>query len=166
MDGVILGASLQCAGVDADESKIAAHHLLPKVLKSIPICIQRQKLHGYPPSCQPNFTEKLDAAESVRLRRAAGRVVALEISPLSLFVCALNVMLKNKVDQRSSGADWSPIQRVYFSVWNRNLTDGYFTHRTVSSNLQDCEGCYFHKKTASDSATSWAQVFAGSGDLL
>ena len=34
---------------------------------------QRQKLHGYLPSRQPNFTDKKQAAGPARLRRAVGK---------------------------------------------------------------------------------------------
>ncbi len=56
---------------------------------------QRQKLHGYLPSRQPNFTEKLELP-SLQDFGALLEEQSKEISTTIAFVRALNVMLKNK----------------------------------------------------------------------
>lgn len=66
-----------------------------KVLKSTNICTNAAALHGYLPSRQPNFTEKLELPTTEDFG-ALLEEQNKEISTTIAFVRALNVMLKNK----------------------------------------------------------------------
>ena len=57
---------------------------------------QRQKLHGYLPSRQPNFTEKLRLPSLQETSARCWKSRAKRSLPLSLSFVPLNVMLKNK----------------------------------------------------------------------
>ncbi len=83
---------------------------------------QRQKLHGYLPSRQPNFTESFELP-SLQDFGALLEEQSKEISTTIAFVRALNVMLKNKSikDRRYRS---SPTKRV-LSVWRLVPSDWY-----------------------------------------
>ena len=65
---------------------------------------QRQKLHGYLPSRQPNFTEKLELP-SLQDFGALLEEQSKEISTTIAFVRAPERDAEEQVDQRSSGTD-------------------------------------------------------------
>ncbi len=91
---------------------------------------QRQKLHGYLPSRQPNFSEKLELPtleDFAPLLEEQNK----EISTTIAFVRALNVMLKNNPSKTAS-CRLSPTKRV-LSVWKVCSVRSVFTARTASS---------------------------------
>ncbi len=91
---------------------------------------RRQALHGYLPSRQPNFTEKLELPQLSDFG-ALLEEQSKEISTTIAFVRALNVMLKNK----SIKDRWyrsSPTKRV-LSVWKVCSVRLVSTARTASS---------------------------------
>ncbi len=105
---------------------------------------QRQKLHGYLPSRQPNFTEKLELP-SLQDFGALLEEQSKELSTTIAFVRALNVMLKNK----SIKIVWyrsSPTKRV-LSVWKVcSVRFGIYSPNGQQYTPQDREQVAYYKE--------------------
>ncbi len=131
---------------------------------------QRQKLHGYLPSRQPNFTEKLELP-SLQDFGALLEEQSKEISTTIAFVRALNVMLKNKsikdrlVPIIADEARTFGMEGLFRQIGIYSPNGQQYTRRTASRllTIKKTRKVRFCRK----GSTSWAQVVpAGSGDLL
>lgn len=125
---------------------------------------QRQKLHGYLPSRQPNFTEKLELP-SLQDFGALLEEQSKEISTTIAFVRALNVMLKNKsikdrlVPIIADEARTFGMEGLFRQIGIYSPNGQQYTRRTASRllTIKKTRKVRFCRK----GSTSWAQVVPG-----
>lgn len=130
---------------------------------------QRQKLHGYLPSRQPNFTEKLELP-SLQDFGALLEEQSKEISTTIAFVRALNVMLKNKSIKDRLVPIIADEART-FGMEGLFRQIGIYSPNGQQYTPQDREQVAYYKEDEKgqilqEGSTSWAQVVLAGSDLL